>query len=789
MRSLRLKVLALAALLVVLTQAGTIGTLLLAADTAATERARQELLRASAILERVITLRAEQRQNAMRIIGDEHRFEKAIRSGDPDAVHAALDQAMRRAEADIAIVLDANGRVLAGTNGLAATPAAFTAAVRRATEEGSGRAVIGAAGTVYETVTIPLHIAGAARDMWLTMGFALNDARARRIGQLSGLQVVLLSDRDGTPSVLGSSIEGVTTEQLVGVALTSSGNAAASAVTLAGKGYMAVTRPLLAGASDVTMLLLQSLDNELAAYRGLRVAVLGVSVLALMVALFGAAVVSRAITSPVQALVAAARRIREGYYDQPVAISARDELGELAQAFNTMQQGIAERENRITYQAQFDALTGLPNRLLALERLGQAIRRAVSTGGEVGVLVVDLGSFGTIASSLGHDVGDALLAQAAERVRASVDARHTVARLEGDEFLVVLEDGGLEPARTLAEDLLRLLAVGLCVHDVNVSLDAAIGIAVFPHHSREPDQLLLRAAVAKNDARHAQQRLQVYQEGREEGRKRQLAILGDLRRAARHDELKLYLQPKIALRSGTVCGAEALVRWDHPVYGWLQPGEFIPVAEQSGNIPIITRWALTAAVRECRLWLEEGLDLSVSVNLSTRDLLDQNLPMFILHLLRDHDLAARHLIVEITEEALVRDFAHASLVLQCLRDLGVRISIDDFGTGYSSLAQIKRLPVDELKIDRSFVIGLPDSPHDTAIVRLAVDLAHSMGLEVVAEGVESQPALAWLTAHGCERAQGYLIARPMPAEAFGAWVAAYATEKATAAMLPIAQVG
>ncbi len=313
---------------------------------------------------------------------------------------------------------------------------------------------------------------------------------------------------------------------------------------------------------------------------------------------------------------------------------------------------------------------------------------------------------------------------------------------------------------------------------MNISLDAVIGMALFPDHSHEPDQLLLRATVAKNDARSAQQRIHVYQDGREERRVRQLAILGDLRRAVRHDELKLFLQPKISLCDGQVCGAEALVRWDHPTFGWLQPGEFIGVAERFGNISLITHWALAAAVRECRLWVEEGLEISVSVNLSSRDLLDQNLPIVILELLRDHDLSPRYLTLEITEEALVRDFSRATLVLQCLRDLGARISIDDFGTGYSSLAQIKNLPVDELKIDRSFVMGLPQDRADAAIVHVAVDLAHSLGLEVVAEGVETASALQWLADHGCERAQGFLFSRPMPAEAFGEWVARYAAEHA-----------
>ncbi|MEO8223640.1 MAG: EAL domain-containing protein [Gammaproteobacteria bacterium] len=246
----------------------------------------------------------------------------------------------------------------------------------------------------------------------------------------------------------------------------------------------------------------------------------------------------------------------------------------------------------------------------------------------------------------------------------------------------------------------------------------------------------------------------------------------------RHDELRLYLQPKIRLSDGRICGAEALVRWQHPVFGFLPPNEFIPLAEKSGNISQITHWALTAAVRECRLWLEEGLDLPVSVNISSRDLQNCGLPFLVMELLRDHDLPPRNVVLEITEQAVVRDLQRATIVLECLRDLGIRISIDDFGTGYSSLAQIKHLPVDELKIDKSFVMELPGNLDDAAIVRTAIDLGHNLGLEVLAEGVETQAALQWLQAQNCEQAQGFLISKPMPAEQFCAWVRSYETQLA-----------
>jgi len=774
MRSLRYKILALAALLVVLTLVGTIGTLLVAASHDARQRARTNLANAGAVLERVMKLRSGQTHEALQALASDGGFAAALASGDRDALATALARTSSRANVDMTVVFDDTGRVLAGVGTAGHAPPTHPMLADKAPGPHPAPATLSSDGVTYAMTSLAIggpagHVAG-----WLSMGFDLSDSRARRLASFGNQDVAFVADSGNGFELLGSSLQGVNPSQLrQQLAATASAPDAVLDLHIAGADYLAVMKPLLPETSAVQVLLFQSVDLALASYRMLRWSALGVGMFALLAALAGAAVLARTMVRPLRELADAAIRVSNGDYSHTVRVSADEEFGVLAAAFNTMQGGIAEREERISYQARFDALTGLPNRLLALEQLREAVQRAGAAGRPVSLLVMDLGNFDDIAATLGHDIGDALLSQVGERLRASADARHTVARLESDEFLVILEGLGPDTARELAEDLLRLLGLGLSVRNINISLDAVVGIALYPEHGQDADQLLLRATVAKNDAHKLQEPLHLYQDGQEERRVRQLAILGDLRRAVRHDELKLYLQPKISLADGRVCGAEALVRWDHPAFGWLLPGDFIGVAEQFGNISLITRWALTAAVRECRLWVEEGLDLSIAVNLASRDLRDETLPVFILQLLRDHDLPARHLTVELTEEALVRDFSRATAVLQGLKDLGVRVSIDDFGTGYSSLARIKHLPVDELKIDRSFVMELPRDQGDAAIIRTVLDLAHSLGLEVVAEGVESAPALQWLAAHGCEQAQGFHISRPMPAEAFGEWAGRY----------------
>ena len=774
MRSLRLKILALAALLVVLTQVGTIGALLFTASHEVEQRIRSDLATAGTVLDRALKLHSERLREAMDDLARNPEFMRADATADRPVLARELLRSMAQADADLAVVLDRDGRVLAATGDAGPLPERLPDILRMATGHDSERGIFETASTAYHVTTIALPGPGGQAAGWLAAGFALDEARAERIAAFGGQDIAFVTGSGSSLRLIGTSLPGIDLAEIrAQLAAVGAADGTTFEARVQDTSYIVAHMALVPGNPDARMLLFQSTEQALAPFRLLRWSALGVGLFALLVALAGGAIVTRAITHPVQELAGAAARISGGDYSRPVEIAAGDELGMLAGAFNTMQAGIAEREARITYQAQFDALTGLPNRLLALEQLEKVVARAQATSAPVSLLVIDLGNFANITATLGHEIADALLAQIAERLRASADARHTVARLEGDEFLIILDGLGLDAARELAEDLLRLRGVGLSVRDVNISLDAAVGIALFPEHGQDPAQLLLRASVARNDARNVQEPVHVYQDGQEEQRVRQLAILGDLRRAVRHDELKLYLQPKVSLADGRVCGAEALARWDHPTFGWLPPGEFIGVAEQFGNISLVTHWALAAAVRECRLWVEDGLDIVVSVNLSGRDLLDQNLPVFILQLLRDHDLAPRYLTVEITEEALVRDFARATLVLQCLRDLGVRVSIDDFGTKYSSLVQLKRLPVDELKIDRAFVMELPQDRDDAAIVRSTLDLAHSLGLEVVAEGVESPAALDWLAAHGCERAQGFYISRPMPAEAFGAWARRY----------------
>ncbi|RBY92056.1 GGDEF-domain containing protein [Blastococcus sp. TBT05-19] len=426
-------------------------------------------------------------------------------------------------------------------------------------------------------------------------------------------------------------------------------------------------------------------------------------------------------------------------------------------------QASAERDR---HTATHDALTGLPNRLLLRDRLDQALAAATRSSDEVAVLLVDLDRFKEINDSLGHSYGDALLRQVAPRLAGVLRDGDTVARLGGDEFAVLLPAvDGVGEAEAVAERLREALHRPFDVDGVTLDVEVGVGIAVSPRHGTGSEALLRSADIALHVAKERKAGAVVFSPEDHEAAPSRLAVLGDLRRALDGtDELFLHYQPKVTLDGERIEGVEALLRWQHPVHGLVPPAEFVPVAEGTGIILRLTERVLGLALAQARRWIDAGHPLPVAVNLSTRCLLDAGLPDLVQRLLAEHGVPARVLRLEVTESAVMADATRCTEVLQRLHDLGLRLSIDDFGTGYSSMSHLRRLPVDELKIDRSFVFGMTTSAQDAVLVRSAVDLGHNLGLTVVAEGVEEAEHVAALRELGCDIAQGYFFSRPVPAE-------------------------
>jgi diguanylate cyclase (GGDEF)-like protein len=418
------------------------------------------------------------------------------------------------------------------------------------------------------------------------------------------------------------------------------------------------------------------------------------------------------------------------------------------------------------HQAMHDALTGLPNRARFRQLVDEAIADANGTG-RFAVMVLDLNRFKDVNDTLGHHYGDLVLEWTASRLRESLRETDAIARLGGDEFAVLVRSDSPE---AVAQRLSAALRPDVELDGFLLEVDASMGTARYPDDGTDLETLLRRADVAMYTAKERHLGHMSYMPEIDEYDPARLALVADLRRALDAEELVLHYQPMLDLRRGDIRAVEALVRWQHPRLGLLQPGAFIEMAEHTGLIKPLTHRVLELALRQCAAWRAEGLELQVAVNVSPRSLLDPTLPGTVARALEETRLSAAQLKIEITETAIMVDPAAASRVLERLAGMGVGLSIDDFGTGYSSLAYLRRLPVAEMKIDRSFVQTMASDDGDHAIVRSTIELAANLGLAVVAEGVEDREALEQLARLGCDVAQGYVISRPVPAGELSAWL-------------------
>jgi diguanylate cyclase (GGDEF)-like protein len=426
---------------------------------------------------------------------------------------------------------------------------------------------------------------------------------------------------------------------------------------------------------------------------------------------------------------------------------------------------IRRQMEEIQRRAHYDDLTGLPNRTLFRLQLETAL------GAGAVVLLLDVDHFKEVNDALGHERGDELL-EAIGRRLADVEQEASVARLGGDEFALLLPHASLVEAEALAARIHGALERPFELGGFSLEVGASVGIAAFGEHGEDADALLQHADVAMYLAKRAHAGTAVYSAEQDTNDAERLALAAELRRAIEQEQLAVHYQPKADLASGRIVGVEALVRWIHPKRGFVPPDTFVPLAERTGLIKPLSRHVLRAAVEQCAAWAADGLDLHVAVNLTIPDLLDLELPDRVAALLADTGVPADRLELEVTESTILADPHRVRKVIDRLSELGVGFAIDDFGTGYSSLAYLKQLPVQTIKIDRSFVFDMLESESDAAIVRSTVDLARNLGLRVVAEGVETQEMWDALREQGCTLAQGYLVSKPVPADALAGLLAA-----------------
>jgi len=721
------------------------------------------------VFERLLDVRGRRLADGVQLLAADFGFRDAVASGDSATMRSVLLNHGKRINASDMILLGMDGKVLASTVDEVAEGSSFRydqALREMRRQRQAALLIVPLQGTphllVEAPVLAPLPIAR------VVMGFSMDTAFADELRSLSNLEVSFLAIDRQQPGTLVSTQPQVLRDSIVSLMLGASTHEGVSTTEHLAHRFLSQSLVLASDADSQVLALLQSpLDSAMQAFVPLDEKILAIALVALAASLVGALLLARGVSRPVQALAQAAERIGHGDYQTPVILTRSDELGRLAVALNAMQSGIAEREQQLAHNALHDRLTGLPNRALAMERLGSAI----ATQRPMALIYLGIDNLRAASETAGPDAVDELLLNVSRRLQAVLRPRDTLAHLIADEFLLLLDGAGRDEAVGLADKLQQLLLRPQRIAGHDLALDCRLGIAVYPDDGDSAQSLLERAAIAMKDAAQMPGRLQVYEPGRDLAHRRQITLIRDLRHAPGQGQLLLHYQPKLDIRLGHVRQAEALLRWQHPQFGMVSPAEFIPLAERSGSIQLLTQWVIEEGIRQLCEWNRRGLYLQLSLNISADDLLGDELAHRVSALLRRYGLPAEQLVFEITESAVMREPEKALKVLHLLRECGISLSVDDFGTGYSSLAHLKRLPVQELKIDQSFVRNLDETSEDAVIVRSTIEMSHNLGLKVVAEGVEYAHSLRLLERWQCDTAQGYLISRPLSADAFEAWVA------------------
>lgn len=729
--------------------AAALGAVWIANHASAKREVNRQLDVGSLVFSRLLESNRRQLTQAAQAVAAEYAFRQAVATRDTGTIVSVLENSGARVGAALVVLTSLDGRVIAASGAHAAVGTSFPiAALQRDGSSAEGTAsVIVDNGKIYQVVAVevrsPLPVARIA------MGFELDKKAADELADITGLRVTL-SVRSG------------------GVWHDVVSTAAADAPRISDM----VTRPIKIsslGNTQVVATLSRSLAEAYAPFERLTNILFLIAGLSLVGFAWAAAFwIARHITRPLQDLTRSVDRMRGGAYDVELTVQRRDEIGVLAEGLKLMQTAVKSRDLSIRRLAYEDQLTGLMNRTAFNAALSQALDDA--GGASIAVAVINLHRFRRINEHLGYSVGDAVLTKVAARLAAVPTVNSALARLAADQFAAFTTLRGNTELQMWGASLLTALGEPILVEAQPIDVSATIGLAMAVGDAPLPDEVLRCADLALECARREKRPLAIYEETLKPAARDQLSLLGELAHAVEHDELRLFFQPKIDMATNRVAGAEVLLRWQHPTRGLLSPAAFVPFAEQTGFIRRITRWTLDHAIAQGAEWHRAGNSLPLAVNISADDLGDARLDSRVASLLTRHRLPPALLTLELTESGFIEDPERALRMLEALAALGVNLSIDDFGTGYSSLSHLARMPVHEVKIDRSFIQGLESDVEFAAVVRSAIDMGHSLGLKVVAEGIETEIAAQRLLNFGCDIAQGYLYARPMPLADLQIWL-------------------
>ena len=741
------------------------------------------------VLRTVITRRGENLTLSARILATDYGFRQAIASNDNETIKSALDNSGARIDSDINMLYSPEGQRLVTSGRI--PPNLMDAPILKLIESSqAGGDSFGTAifnGVPYLLVAVPVK--APLTIAWIITGFEIDDNWAKDIKDVSHLDVSFVTKTNApiktnltqwnlSSSTMNKSyaqdiIKDIPVKLIQQISDKNSvlTKTMDSEVSIQGLDYSTRYLELLNQKDQVLIAVLQrSISESLAPYLTLQLNLLALTILGALVFIAGSIFTAKRITEPLTTLVKTAELLEKGDYREVIQSNKNDEIGHLGRTFDRMREAIAERERKISKLAYWDELTQLPNRAFFTDQLIKFSESYKENGQTFSVLMMDLDRFKHVNDVLGHSAADKLLTGVAWRLKGNCKSENDiVARLGGDEFGIILANTSAVLALEVAHRLQSALEMPVALNDSFVDLSASVGIVNYPEHTKDIEHLLSRAEMAMYAAKNSQATVCVYHSGLDVAHEENLSLISEIKTAVEQNQLSLYVQPKIDFITGKLLAVEALVRWNHPERGLIYPDTFIPFAEQTGHISKISYWMLSEAAKYAALWQKQGLNVALAVNLSARDLIDIELPSKLKDILAKHALLANSLSLEITESSIMDDPARALDTVERIAKMGIQLSIDDFGTGYSSLSYLKRLPVSELKIDKSFVMNIEHDQDDVTIVKSTIELGHNLGLKVVAEGIENKNTWNILKAMGCDYGQGYFMAKPMPANKLLDW--------------------
>ncbi|WP_417442374.1 putative bifunctional diguanylate cyclase/phosphodiesterase [Idiomarina abyssalis] len=705
----------------------------------------RELSVSEKVFRELLDSRSTQLLQAAEVLTDDFGFKRAVSSKDRETIISALVNHGERIEAELMVLQTPDGKEIASSH-------AFDELRINPRAAGLNRELAVVEDELFQLVTVPVNAPNLIA--WATLGFEVDSELAEELKSLANADISLWLESSN--DVLASSLSQPKVSSLSETLTQSNGILDAWLLNNDFAGNEVILN--LDSGDAVHVVLTTSLSAATEEFTRLRWQIVLIAIAALVVAMLLAVIIARGVSRPLQQLSGAAKKLQQGDYSETNLSLNDDEFGKLADTFGSMRKAISEREQRISYQASHDHLTNLPNRRFFRKEL-EKLLQANSSGC---LLLLNIRQFRVLNDSVGQEIGDDILRQLSDRLRQCCASSTLLARVGGDEFAILYSFEQLAfELNSSVNQLEAFLKSPFKVGDSDYRLAFNLGVVCFPEQGAEVDLLIRRAQVSVQQAKLQQSFYVEYQQGLDEQHMRRLQIIESLKDAVKDEELHLVLQPKINCQSGTVVGAEVLLRWQSEKLGFVGPDEFIPLAEQSGAITDLTDWVCRQSVELLRNWEQQGKTLKLSINLSTVDLLSDALPLLFEQLIKGFPQLPQRLVLEVTESAVMQDPEKAIARLETLKRLGFSISIDDYGTGHSSLAQLRRLPVEELKVDRAFVQYLSEEAMDESIVRSTIQLAHELGLRVVAEGVEDEASWKVLQSLQCDELQGYYFSKPL----------------------------